>query len=33
MYGAMTLYKGSLLYYQKTKDSAINRNIGSVINN
>ena len=33
MYGVMTLYKVSLLYYQNTKDRAINRNIGSVINN
>ena len=32
MYGVMTLYKVSLLYYQKT-NSAVNRNLASVINN
>ena len=29
----MTLYKVSLLYYQKTTNSAVNRNLTSVINN
>ena len=33
MYGVMTLYKVSLLYYQKTTNSAVNRNLASVINN
>ena len=33
MYGVMTLYKVSLLYYQKTINSAVNRNLASVINN
>ena len=33
MYGVTTLYEVSLLYYQKTTDSAVNRNLASVINN
>ena len=28
----MTLYEVSLLYYQNTKNSAVNRNLPSVIN-
>ena len=32
MYGVMALYEVSLLYYQKTANSAGNRNIASVIN-
>ena len=33
MYGVMTLYEVSLLNYQKTRNSAVNRNLASVINN
>ena len=33
MYGVMTLYEMSVLYYQKTANSAVNRNLASVINN
>ena len=33
MYGVMTLYQLSLLYYQMTTTSAVNRNLASVINN
>ena len=33
MYGVMALYEVSLLYYQKTTNSAVNRNLASVINN
>ena len=33
MYGVITLYEVSLLYYQKTTNSAVNRNLASVINN
>ena len=33
MYGYMTLYEVSLLYYQKTTNSAVYRNLASVINN
>ena len=33
MYGVMTLYETSLLYYQKTTNNAVNRNLASVINN
>ena len=33
MYGVLTLYKVPLLYYQKTTNSAVNRNLASVINN
>ena len=33
MYGIMTLYEVSSLNYQKTTNSAVNRNLGSVINN
>ena len=29
----MTLYEVSLLYYRKTTNSAVNRNLASVINN
>ena len=32
MYGVMALYEVSLLYYQKTANSAGNRNLASVIN-
>ena len=32
MYGVMALYEVSLLYYQKTTNSAGNRNLASVIN-
>ena len=33
MYGAMTIYEKSLLHYQMTTNSAINRNLARVINN
>ena len=33
MYGVMTLYTVSLLYYQKATNSAVNKNLASVINN
>ena len=33
MYGVMTLYEMSLLYYQNITNSAVNRNLASVINN
>ena len=33
MYGVMTRYEVSLLYYQMTTNSAVNRNIASAINN
>ena len=33
IYGVITLYEVSLLYYQKTTNSAVNRNLASVINN
>ena len=33
MYEVMTLYKVPLLYNQKTTNSAVNRNLASVINN
>ena len=33
MYGYMTLYEVSLLYYQKTTNSAVYGNLASVINN
>ena len=33
LYGVLTLYKVSLLSYQKTTNSAVNRNLASVINN
>ena len=33
MYGVFTLYKVSFLYYQKIKNSAVNINLASVINN
>ena len=33
MYGVMILYEVSLLNYQKTRNSAVNRNLASVINN
>ena len=31
MYGVMTLYEVSLLYYQKTTNGAVNRNLPSAI--
>ena len=33
MYGVMTLYSVSLLYYLKTTNSAVDRNLASLINN
>ena len=33
MYGVMALCEVSLLYYQKKTNSAVNRNLASVINN
>ena len=33
MYGVMMLYEAPLLYYQKTANRAVNRNLASVINN
>ena len=33
MYGVMTFYEVSLLYYQKAWKIAVNRNLASVINN
>ena len=33
MHEAMTLYEASLLHYQKTTNSAVNRNAASLINN
>ena len=33
MYGVMKLCEEPSLYYQKTTNSAVNRNLGSVINN
>ena len=33
MYGVMKLCEEPFLYYQKTTNSAVNRNLGSVINN
>ena len=33
MHGAMTLSEVLLLYYQKTRNSAMNRNLASAINN
>ena len=33
MYGVLTLYKVILPYYQKTTNSAVNRNLASVISN
>ena len=32
MYGVLTLYKLSLLYYQTATNSAVKRNLASVIN-
>ena len=31
--GVMTIYDVSLLYYQKTANSVVNRNLASLINN
>ena len=33
MYGVITLYEVLLLYYQKTRNIAVNRNLASVTNN
>ena len=33
MYGVMTLYEAPLLYYQKTTNRAVNRNLAKGINN
>ena len=33
MYGVLTLYKVPLLYYLKTTNGAVNRNLASLIDN